>query len=113
MNNDKPSNSLLKKGVRFNDDTLGPANSSPLIKEIIDVKPPQPILKHTDHVPRVDQQAIDAMNRRDQTIILPESTAAFKGQVVERDPLAVLPTLPQQSSTGQKQSKFKAQRKQT
>lgn len=101
---------IMKKGVRFNDDTLGPANLSPLIKEIIEVKPPQPILKHTDHIPRVDQQAIDAMNKRDQAVILPESRVAFKGTIVERDPLITLKDLPQQPSTSQKQSKFKSQR---
>jgi hypothetical protein len=100
----------VKKGVRFSDDTLGPSNSSPLIQEISDFKAPQPILKHTDHVPRIDQQAIEAMNRREQTLILPESKVALKGTIVERDPMAMLDQ-PQSSSTNQKQSKFKSQRK--
>lgn len=89
------------------------ANSTPLIQEIpITNEPSQSILKRTDHVPRVDRQAVEAMDRRDETVILPESKAAFKGPIKERDPMAMLPSQPstsQQPSTS-KVSKFKAQR---
>jgi hypothetical protein len=40
--------------------------------------------------------------------ILPESKSAFKGDIVEHDPLAVLPQ--RGNGSGQKVSKFKAQR---
>lgn len=100
-----------RKGVCFNERPLGPAKSSPLIQEI-PMDEPQSILKHTDHVPRVDRQAVEAMDRRDQTVILPESQSAFKGPIVERDPLAMLntPSTIAQPTT-QKQSKFKARHK--
>lgn len=104
-----------KKGVRFSNTPLESANSLPLIQEIpMDESAPQSILKHTDHVPRIDRQAVEVMDRRNQTVVLPESKAAFRGPIVERDPLAMLDkpsTSEQQPTTAQKQSKFKTQRK--
>jgi hypothetical protein len=102
----------MKKGVRFDDKPLESANSTPLIQEIPMVDPSQSILKQTDHVPRVDRQAVEAMNKREQIIILPESKDAFSGPIVERDPSATIPTTSQQQTTfNQKQSQFKVQRK--
>jgi hypothetical protein len=94
----------VKKGVRFSETPIEAPITS---KEHIHAEP-KPILRHTDHVPRVDRQAVEAMDRRDQTIILPESKGAFKGDIVEHDLLAVLPQ--RGNGSGQKVSKFKAQR---
>lgn len=78
-------------------------------------EPSSSILKHTDHVPRIDRQAVEAMNRRENTQILPESTTAIKEAIVERDPLGVFQKDPvtnsNQPTVTQKQSRFKVQRK--
>lgn len=102
---------IKKKGIRFSEEPLESANSAPLIQEIPAVEVPQSILKSTGHVPRVDWQAVEAMDRRNQTVILPESVEAFKGPIVERDPLAILPTQSSSSSTNKRESKFKSNRK--
>ncbi|KAI6226747.1 Prefoldin alpha domain containing protein [Aphelenchoides besseyi] len=93
-----------RKSVQFNDSPLGPVTSSSTATET-----PHSILRQTDHVPRVDWQAVEAMNRRDQKLILPESKDAIVGMIVERDPLAVLPERPNEEPN-KKVSKFKKER---
>ncbi|KAI6210828.1 hypothetical protein M3Y96_00369400 [Aphelenchoides besseyi] len=94
-----------RKSVQFNDSPLGPATSS----STTTTEAPHSILRQTDHVPRVDWQAVEAMNRRDQKLILPESKDAVMGIIVERDPLAVLPERPTEEPN-KKVSKFKKER---